>query len=304
MDAFLSTPSVRRATADRRLFRHQRVFLSTPSVRRATSPAWPALPAIRHFYPRPPCGGRRSPCNAPSISGDISIHALRAEGDVPATMVICCVKAFLSTPSVRRATLSWVPVFLPILNFYPRPPCGGRQPPGWHSSSWIIISIHALRAEGDIVAAAAVPGHGYFYPRPPCGGRPQLSYSSLKAPAFLSTPSVRRATRSRSTLQRVWRYFYPRPPCGGRLGREGHFYSRQNISIHALRAEGDASAALAMAYAWNFYPRPPCGGRRSAAWWTQFPAWHFYPRPPCGGRRQKFTKYCLLLQHKHENSSF
>ena len=79
-----------------------------------------------YFYPRPPRGGRlRS--GIPSRWGtEISIHALREEGD------LCCLycqqgKKFLSTPSARRAT---------------RP----LAQPGQRSG----ISIHALREEGDV----------------------------------------------------------------------------------------------------------------------------------------------------------
>ena len=57
---------------------------------------------------------------------------------------------FLSTPSARRATLCPEPVALEALDFYPRPPRGGR-PAGrriWHHN------------------------RKNFYPRPPRGGRP------------------------------------------------------------------------------------------------------------------------------------
>ena len=33
------------------------------------------------------------------------------------------------------------------------------------------------------------------------------------------------------------------------------------ISIHALRVEGDASGSAGRSYVSNFYPRPPGGGR-------------------------------------------
>ena len=35
----------------------------------------------------------------------------------------------------------------------------------------LIISIHALREEGDVCAEKEVSDNGYFYPRPPRGGR-------------------------------------------------------------------------------------------------------------------------------------
>ena len=55
---------------------------------------------------------------------------------------------------------------------------------------------------------------------------------------FLSTPSARRAT----------------------AGALGTAYA-SNISIHALREEGDTSTALLCQSNRNFYPRPPRGGR-------------------------------------------
>ena len=84
-------------------------------------------------------------------------------------------KIFLSTPSARRATLYIGAKLRDILNFYPRPPRGGRPARSTESSSASIflstpsarratgngtnqdvpqqISIHALREEGDLPAA-------------------------------------------------------------------------------------------------------------------------------------------------------
>ena len=56
---------------------------------------------------------------------------------------------FLSTPSARRAT---------------------RQI--FHRAVGELISIHALREEGDLTAFNAGALHFNFYPRPPRGGRP------------------------------------------------------------------------------------------------------------------------------------
>ena len=78
-----------------------------------------------------------------------------------------------------------------------------------------------------------------FYPRPPRGGRP-CSYSRItKGVLFLSTPSARRATVFVSPESSPGRNFYPRPPRGGRHHRPYSQYLQQNISIHALREEGD-----------------------------------------------------------------
>ena len=123
----------------------------------------------------------------------ISIHALREEGD-SAVYGIWVLKS----------------------NFYPRPPRGGRHTscapcPGLssflstpsarratHESLVrvvvLLISIHALREEGDA----------------------QLKKRQTVREKFLSTPSARRATWSAErSRHRLWN-FYPRPPRGGR----------------------------------------------------------------------------------------
>ena len=59
---------------------------------------------------------------------------------------------------------------------------------------------------------------------------------------FLSTPSARRATRCDVVDLQVL-----------------------EISIHALREEGDVSVSSGSSRVSNFYPRPPRGGRRAHA---------------------------------------
>ena len=147
------------------------LFLSTPSAGRATGLILSAIYILRHFYPRPPRGGR--PPSVPHFGiewyisihalrgeGDgvrpelrprtrISIHALRGEGDEYAEMVTAEHKIFLSTPSAGRATRQKGHHHRGRLYFYPRPPRGGRH---WFSlevDPAEIISIHALRGEGD-----------------------------------------------------------------------------------------------------------------------------------------------------------
>ena len=101
---------------------------------------------------------------------------------------------------------------------------------------------------------------------------------------FLSTPSGWRATNS-STWQ---------APCG------------YEISIHALRVEGDPTGERGCPPTAHFYPHPPGGGRRPKCTKNRmrrcisihalrvegdlrpgaafFCNRHFYPRPPSGGR--------------------
>ena len=168
----------------------------------------------------------------------ISIHALREEGDLaafrlpaqtsyfyprpprggrqPALLSLCVPIAFLSTPSARRATQRFQ-----------------------RHDQRRVISIHALREEGDSRSSFRSRPAAYFYPRPPRGGRPigvpgasmfkPISIHALREEGdfpgsvspvspilFLSTPSARRATIDREAVVPVLM-----------------------ISIHALREEGD-----------------------------------------------------------------
>ena len=150
-------------------------FLSTPSARRATWPGKKAVPR-RH----------------------ISIHALREEGD----------RKILA--GKHRAVY-----------FYPRPPRGGRRLFGSSSSYFLsflstpsarratglrrklgafdLISIHALREEGDQGLPRREPQPQDFYPRPPRGGRRDHRGGGAMTGLFLSTPSARRATAKTET---------------------------------------------------------------------------------------------------------
>ena len=147
-------------------------------------------------------------------------------------------KRFLSTPSGWRATR--------VGFFYPRR---------------TLISIHALRVEGDHCDNSLPAARRDFYPRPPGGGRhegsenEQIEYLFLSTPSgwratkrltewreaekFLSTPSGWRATFMILSKSGFFCDFYPRPPGGGRPLLLICAATRSHISIHALRVEGD-----------------------------------------------------------------
>ncbi len=192
---FQSTPSVGRATKTTTSSNiSNNKFQSTPSVGRATFLCRSLCSQTQHFNPRPPWGGRRlSECTECEVT-EISIHALRGEGDCGVREALLTDIAFQSTPSVGRATAH-------TLSFFPRG----------------TISIHALRGEGDTDYLHQVernrtfqstPSVGratarnlvyniineYFNPRPPWGGRPR---DGLK-------------------LVCNFQHFNPRPPWGGR----------------------------------------------------------------------------------------
>ena len=130
------------------------LFLSTPSARRATKDREPERDRL-----------------------EISIHALREEGDQDSETYGLKTTKFLSTPSARRATQLRDGLYRHLYHFYPRPPRGGR--PGTCRPS--------LNTKGD------------FYPRPPRGGRRRTPRPTGRHSIFLSTPSARRATAKTET---------------------------------------------------------------------------------------------------------
>ena len=132
-----------------------RRFLSTLSLRRATRRS---VKLFRQNY--------------------ISIHALLAESDAPqqengqaATISIHALLAesdqgyagrprsgwiFLSTLSLRRATVRYLPASPGGYYFYPRSPCGERRYPTLFDDLKVPISIHALLAESDKVSITII----------------------------------------------------------------------------------------------------------------------------------------------------
>ncbi len=147
---------------------------------------------------------------------DISIHALLAESDMSAVFLLLAAGAFLSTLSLRRATYLGEGKSCNVRDFYPRSPCGERLPSG---SKYSGCSAH-------------------FYPRSPCGERPPKVFRHCTTYLFLSTLSLRRATRNQHQRKQK-DDFYPRSPCGERPLTPARMSSRLLISIHALLAESD-----------------------------------------------------------------
>ena len=100
------------------------------------------------------------------------------------------------------------------------------------------ISIHALREEGDTSVAKTPCAGANFYPRPPRGGRPIRPAERYPRETFLSTPSARRATWG--VAARALRILFLSTPSARRAtARITGFILFENISIHALREEGD-----------------------------------------------------------------
>ena len=145
-----------------------------------------------------------------------------------------------------------------------------------------IISIHALREEGDAAGTDGAQDQKHFYPRPPRGGRHISLVYPQKTALFLSTPSARRATPHSGRPSSQPADFYPRPPRGGRLKASVTLYTLPNFYPRPPRG-GRPSTASTFTLTAYFYPRPPRGGRQLPQWVTTM-IMNFYPRPPRGGR--------------------
>ena len=170
---FLSTPSARRATlAAAGTDDHGRHFYPRPP--RGGRPKAPTTrPPINNFYPRPPRGGRLASRRLRVHDKVISIHALREEGDSPAAASASMTRSFLSTPSARRATSQHVQGKAADINFYPRPPRGGRP------------------------AVSVTPAQFNVFLSTPSARRATAgNKADIDNIQFLSTPSARRATAS------------------------------------------------------------------------------------------------------------
>ena len=124
------------------------LFLSTLSLRRATRLCTILYSCPGNFYPRSPCGERPTANTGATTSDQISIHALLAESDKNQPGKSNKLTGFLSTLSLRRATVTFLLYNNRRQDFYPRSPCGERRTSPF-SIFWIC----------------------HFYPRSPCGER-------------------------------------------------------------------------------------------------------------------------------------
>ena len=123
------------------------------------------------------------------------------------------------------------------------------------------ISIHALLAESDRWIVTNGPVMVYFYPRSPCGERPISIQCITPSGQFLSTLSLRRATRLNAIINHCI------PISIHALLAESDKVSEAKsvhkpISIHALLAESDSCPPARPFHCHDFYPRSPCGERR------------------------------------------
>ena len=146
----------------------------------------------------------------------ISIHALLAESDNVKVRVICTsINFYPRSPCGERHAPNRRPCPR-SRNFYPRSPCGERRCYSFrHSASgWYFYPRSPCGERHQEWSGSQQPRD--FYPRSPCGERHITIITICTALKFLSTLSLRRATK------RLWQKL-----------------AEAIISIHALLAESD-----------------------------------------------------------------
>ena len=192
-----------------------------------------------YFYPRSPCGERRDLMG--DLSYDRNFYPRSPCGERPCTTTITiCTASFLSTLSLRRATVSFML---------------------YDTSSLIFLSTLSLR-RATCVVSVQIGGNVYFYPRSPCGERlialfdfpivPAISIHALLAESDwwlrcwqlaaqdISIHALLAESDNGGLLASVSSSdFYPRSPCGERPHPITIFVRVVEISIHALLAESD-----------------------------------------------------------------
>ena len=191
---------------------------------------------------------------------DISIHALRVEGDRGFYFILRRLPISIHALRVEGDAI-------------------GTGLLEQHS----YISIHALRVEGDIINTAFDATQSVFLSTPSGWRATWQLRQAGNACEFLSTPSGWRATRASHSCKGSARYFYPRPPGGGRpasarIKKEpSDFYPRppgggRPIDVSVTNPlfrflstpsgwRATAKRALGLSKTPHFYPRPPGGGR-------------------------------------------
>ena len=235
-----------------------------------------------YFYPRSPCGERHSGYLDTRQLCAISIHALLAESDAIDKWDKNDFYKFLSTLSLRRATVIASRVyegirFLSTLSLR-------RATVNPYKLTMIFgISIHALLAESDSNACCAATISRLFlstlslrratYYLADYGNNVAISIHALLAesdyirsnvPNFssISIHALLAESDGAATLAKYqYLHFYPRSPCGERLLLTVVPYGQYKISIHALLAESDISQLQCIHGRKHFYPRSPCGER-------------------------------------------
>ena len=260
----------------------------------------------------------------------ISIHALREEGDAKTTLDRGHRHKFLSTPSARRATECQRKYDNPLNRFLSTPSARRATklfeslPPAAKFLSTpsarratitvpsfvyaIVISIHALREEGDSSASCSCGVLSVFLSTPSARrathrhpghrGRLPISIHALREegdlqlcqhlhkPAFISIHALREeGDQAAPHRQHVRKIFLSTPSARRATNSLSSKIRLSFISIHALREEGDLIAKFCCPQSCISIHALREEGDHRGGRYDRRPG-DFYPRPPRGGRQR------------------
>ena len=126
-----------------------------------------------------------------------------------------------------------------LLNFNPRPPCGGRPAAPLTPAGGDGISIHAPRVGGDEMAKKTVLKRVLFQSTPPVwGATAKETFYFVEDVIFQSTPPVWGATPGVGQGELAMTISIHAPRVGGDMTGSAFFFA-MIISIHAPRVGGD-----------------------------------------------------------------
>ena len=126
----------------------------------------PAPSHSENFYPRPPRGGRRHWHMGQSRTRQFLSTPSARRATEGIAIDAASLTLFLSTPSARRATQRGF-FSRPRLGFLSTPSARRATYAGYHPPCNNLLSIHALREEGDVRRISPPMQQSAFYPRPP-----------------------------------------------------------------------------------------------------------------------------------------
>ena len=198
---------------------------------------------------------------------NISIHALRGEGDTTAT-ICCCPRRY----------------------FNPRPPWGGRRPRGYD------VGYRAEFQSTPSVGRATLGGQsskGFrfdFNPRPPWGGRPTRSTASRRSCSYFNPRPPWGGRPPKRAFLILLNNFNPRPPWGGRLCLM--IFARSPINFNPRPPWGGRLHRPMIFLIFILFQSTPSVGRATIAHFVfSSSSSHFNPRPPWGGRPRPLRRF-------------
>ena len=170
----------------------------------------------------------------------ISTCALLVESDGGGRKTWRYIMEFQSTLSSRRATVRGSMRTLEFTRFQSTLSSRRATVGPKNALQTLVISIHALLTESDLLPPWWLYSGSYFNPRSPCGERPG----------------------HRICHTRAQRDFNPRSPCGERPGGAAGSALSGDFNPRSPCGERRETSITSAMKGLNFNPRSPCGERR------------------------------------------